>query len=128
MGRDDAWPEGDRGDVFVAVFDLDWRLIEEVRLTQYETNAAMRPWIACHQELCLVSFDVDTTHAVVPFSIDYTNGGSSGSTNAKIDECGCGSSGTALLLLPVVFAFRRRGRGSISAAANPLVHNVSLHQ
>jgi hypothetical protein len=70
MGRSSDWMQGDKGDVYLAVFDSDWGLAELARLTQYEENIAMRPWMSRHGSQLLVSFDANQEHMILEVELD----------------------------------------------------------
>jgi len=58
---DDGSFKVDEGQVRLAVFDLDWEVLETVQLTDYVApDGGMRPGLALDGDLLLVSWDVDS--------------------------------------------------------------------
>jgi hypothetical protein len=116
MARDDgAGFSADEGNVWLAVFDLDWNLVQHVQVTDFSPpTGAMRPGLARDGDTLLVLYDVSVTPHLTPLTLD---GGALGEDPVVADEdegipptraCGCGDGSAALLLLAV----RRRWRSS----------------
>lgn len=118
MGRDDAWMGVDNGDVFVSIFDLDWEMQKQYRITNYNADAAMRPWISRKEDQLLISFDAFNEQMLVEARLDLNV---FGNTNVDVDwskdtekemeeeSCGCHNSTDAFLTIPLIFmVFIRR--------------------
>jgi len=72
VARNDQGGNGDLGNIYVAVLDADWQLLERVQVTRYpDTDGqAMRPWMERHGRTLMVSFDADTQHTIAELTID----------------------------------------------------------
>ena len=69
MGRDDSWGDGDLGDVFLGIFDVDWNLKKEYQITHYEAGKAMRPWISRSEDMVLIAYDADLKFYIVELTL-----------------------------------------------------------
>ena len=111
VARNDEGGTGDggEGNIYVAVLDVDFQLLERHQITTYADNAgkAMRPWLERYGTQVLVSFDAETEHTVAELTIDaaafgldednlYADTAWSGSDTASEDDTpsptaqGCG--------------------------------------
>ena len=63
---------GDTGDVWLHIFDEDFGLLEQHKLTDYGSGreSAMRPWLAVQDDLLIVSYDIQTTHTFLAVRLD----------------------------------------------------------
>jgi hypothetical protein len=123
MGRDDRWGNGDQGDVFVGILDLDWNLQKVHQVTHYEANAAMRPWISRSGDQVLVAYDANLKYFVVEMQIDLDVFGlDEDSLDTAVDptlwdvyfpeeekdsSCGGGNAGALIVFLALI-PFARR--------------------
>jgi len=120
MGRDDTWGNGDLGDVYVAILDLDWNVQQIQQITHYERNFAMRPWISRDGEQVLIAYDGDLRFFVVELKIDLDAFGLSADDLdtgvdptlwGAYDENGCacgGGNAMGMLLIMCFFPWMRR--------------------
>lgn len=124
MGRDDSWGNGDLGDVFLAIFDLDWNLLKEYPITNYGAPEAMRPWLSRQGDQVLVGYDADLKFFIVELTLDLEAFGLTGNepdtgmdptlwnNNFTSDgnegcSCGGGNAGAWILLLGLMPFLRR---------------------
>lgn len=71
MGREDMTGGGDRGDVFLGVFDDDWTLLQQEQLTDFGwEDGAMRPWLARRGAQLLVTYDRSNQHYIQELTLD----------------------------------------------------------
>jgi hypothetical protein len=72
VARDDRAGNGDLGNIYVAVLDRDWTMLERTKVTSEADNAgiSMRPWMERHGRQLLVSFDAETQHTIAELTID----------------------------------------------------------
>jgi len=123
MVRDDAWMGADNGDVYISIFDLDWVLQAQYPITTYNSDAAMRPWIAHKDDQLLISFDAFNEQMLVEarldlsvfgerdLDVDWDNDAEDTAINPqKEDGCGCQSGSSSILIIPLFFMglLRRR--------------------
>jgi hypothetical protein len=140
MARPDNGPTGDTGNVWLHVLDLDFNLVEQHQLTNFDAEAnqaAMRPWLAVQGEQLLVSFDENLNHSYMEVRLtvsgaDEAGGGAGGADGGgapagdDVDDAddggkdgGCSATGGAGAgaLLPALAALglrgRRRGRAAL---------------
>lgn len=128
---DDGTFAADEGNVRLAVFDLDWNLVELVRLTDYPgPTGGMRPWITRKGDQLLALWDKEQVPQAVLVTLDLDALGSEGDADSGSDggsdsgspldggggeACGCGGGGPArpalgALLLAFALGSRRHGR------------------
>ncbi len=130
MARDDAegWTAQD-GDVFLSVFNADWRFLEQVQVSaNTPPNGGMQPWLAFSDDTLVVSYTRELENYAFVVRIDRVEAGldpgpedtadtapadtdTSDTPNdtSGAETCGCGG-GAALapvLLLPALFVRRR---------------------
>ncbi len=73
MGRDDDAAAVDNGNVYLAVFDAEWELLQQEQLTDYhESEGAMRPWLSRADEQLLVTFDRENGHYALEIELDLS--------------------------------------------------------
>ena len=117
----------DTGDVWLHVFDEDFNLLEQQKLTNYGSgrDSAMRPWMERKDDLLLVSYDILTKHTFVAVKLNLdgveavdTGFAGEGTGSDELPELavdtsksGCavagGSAGGLLFVLGMVAARRR---------------------
>ncbi len=66
----------DTGNVWLTAFDLDWNVIEELQLTDYQPDdqglriGAMQPWLARKGDTLLVLYDKEVQPTVIRITVD----------------------------------------------------------
>jgi len=117
MSMVDSGPgSSDTGDVWLHVFDEDFGLLEQHKLTDYGSGreSAMRPWVERMDDLLIVSYDILTSHTFVAVRLNldgvedvdtgFPGQGDDGSDSdqdppeleAEIKDGGCAVAGGAL--------------------------------
>ena len=96
MSMVDSGPgSSDTGDVWLHVFDEEFNLLEQTKLTDYGSgrDSAMRPWMERIDDLLIVSYDILTTHTfvAVKLNLDGVEAVDTGFTPPDGDEDGSGS-------------------------------------
>ena len=96
MSMVDSGPgSSDTGDVWLHVFDEEFNLLEQTKLTNYGSgrDSAMRPWMERIDDLLIVSYDILTTHTfvAVKLNLDGVEAVDTGFTPPEGDEGGDGS-------------------------------------
>ena len=96
---DDTW-DGHNGDMWVAVFDMDWNLLETQQVSNNTpTNPGMRPGLVRRGAIVLATYDKNTTPHIHELQIDLeafgieegdTGNWDTGDTGGDSDK-GCGS-------------------------------------
>jgi uncharacterized protein (TIGR03382 family) len=126
--NDSEWMSGDQGNVWLAVLDGSWTLVELEQITHYEPDVgAMRPWLARDGDQLIVTYDYDVKHHLTEVTLnlsafglsgDEGGGSGGGSDSLSEDTGGAGEKGCAcqsapapallpLLSLPLLWRRRR---------------------
>lgn len=124
------------GDVWLSVFNLDWRLSEQVQVSHNTPpHGGMQPWLTFRDDILVVSYTRELQNYVFPVTIDRVEAGldprpeepddtaeptdtSDTGADTSVDEdpepvepaCGCNGAGAWLLVPLVVGPLTRRRR------------------
>ncbi len=113
MARDESegWQLQD-GNVWLAVFDADWNVVETRAVTSYAAPVgAMQPGLAVKGDQLLVTYTYDTRPYAVPVTFDADLAGADADPAAGeplAAGCAGNAAGAGALLFPLLFRARRR--------------------